>query len=246
MDSNARSQNGFLKSLNTDDFEAILPHLRTAELTQGQVLQDCGAPIEDVYFPHDCVLSRVMELDAGEIVQIFMVGPDSMLGALAAAGLATGNFGTAVVLPGFASIINVDRLRATAKRSVSLSRALSRHGQSVMIQSQQSVTCKAMHAVEARLARWLLEVRDLSGNDRFTMTQEMMAQMIGARSNSISIVAHTLEQEDCISYSRGYVEITDPIRLGKIACKCYSAIRAQHESLLRDTERSFACGEVSY
>jgi len=186
-----------------------------------------------------------MELDAGEIIEVFMVGPDSMLGALAASGLASGNVGTTVVLPGFASIIDVDRLRVTAEQSVDLSKALSRYGQSVMIQSQQAVTCKAVHAVEARLARWLLEVRDLSGRDRFMMTQEMMAQMIGARSNSISIVAHTLEQEDCISYSRGYVEITDPVSLSKIACKCYSAIRAQHESLLRDTERSFECREVS-
>ena len=64
-------------------------------------------------------------------------------------------------------------------------------------------------AVEARLARWLLRVRDLAGSDRFTLTQELMAQMIGARRNSVSIVAHTLQQEKYIRYSRGHVEILD-------------------------------------
>jgi hypothetical protein len=108
------------------------------------------------------------------------------------------------------------------------------------------MSCKALHPVEARLARWLLEVRDLSGSDRFRLTLEMMAQMIGARNNSISIVAHNLEQEGCISCDRDHVVITNPASLSKIACKCYSAIRAQHESLRPDVERSFECREVIY
>jgi CRP-like cAMP-binding protein len=244
MDSDARSQNGFLKSLSTDDFEAIRPHLRTSELTQGQVLQDIGTSINEVYFPHDCVLSRSLELDAGHIVEIAMVGRDSLLGALAAAGVPTAKSGAVVVLPGTSSIIDIGHLRAAADRSPTLNKALVRHGQSVLARCQQTIGCKSLHPVEARLARWLLEVRDLSGLDRFRLTQEMMAQMIGARYNSIAIVTHTLEQEGCITYNDGEVDIIDPDGLTKDACNCYALIKSQHERLLLGVDQSFKCALI--
>jgi CRP-like cAMP-binding protein len=246
MDSNARSQNGFLKSLSTDDFEVLRPHLQTAKLSQGQVLQNLGDPIDQVYFPHDCILSRIIELDAGHSIEIAMIGPDSILGALAATGAPAAKSGAVVVLPGVTSIIDMGRLRAAAERSTGLNRILVRHGQAVLARAQQAVGCKTLHPVEARLARWLLEVRDLCGSHRFMLTQEMMAQMIGARQNSVAIVAHTFEQQGCITSSRGYVEITDPGRLTEAACTCYATIKAQHESLHRDVEHSFGCREIAH
>jgi len=244
MDSNARLQNGFLKSLSTDDFEALHPHLRTGKLSQGQVLQNLGDPINQVFFPHDCILSRIIELDAGHSIEIAMIGPDSVLGALAATGAPAAKSGAVVVLPGVASVIDMDRLRTAAERGTALSKTLVRHGQAVLVRAQQAVGCKTLHPVEARLARWLLEVRGLCGRDRFMLTQELMAQMIGARQNSVAIVAHRFEQEGRITYSRGYVEITDPDGLTEAACTCYATIKAQHESLHRDVEHSFGCREI--
>jgi hypothetical protein len=81
------------------------------------------------------------------------------------------------------------------------------------------------------LARWLLRVRDLSGRDQFTLTQGLMAQMIGARRNSVSIVAHMLQQANYIRYSRGHVEIIDLDGLTRTACECYAAVRSHYERL---------------
>jgi CRP-like cAMP-binding protein len=231
MNSVARSANGLLASLNADDFEAIRPHLRTVEISQECSLIELGEAITHVYLPHSGVVSLVVGFATGERVEVAMVGRDSIVGVQSALGLPIAVTNAVVLLPGTASLIDADRLRAVVERSAPLRAILLRHAQALFVQAQQTAGCNASHAVEARLARWLLRVRDLAGSDHFTLTQELMAQMIGARRNSVSIVAHTLQQEGHIRYSRGHVEILNLDGLSKIACECYGTVRAQYERL---------------
>jgi CRP-like cAMP-binding protein len=231
MDSAAQSSNVVLASLSADDFEAIRPHLRTVELSPERPLIRLGEAITQVYLPHSGVVSFIVELAAGERVEVAMVGRDSVVGASAALGILVGVTDAVVLLPGTASVIDVDRFRAAVERSAALRTTLVRHGQALFVQAQQTAGCNASHSVEARLARWLLRVRDLSGSNHFTLTQELMAQMIGARRNSVSIVANTLQQARYIRYSRGRVEILDLDGLTGLACECYGAVKAQYERL---------------
>jgi CRP-like cAMP-binding protein len=108
-----------------------------------------------------------------------------------------------------------------------------RHGLAVYAQILQTAGCNASHNVESRLARCLLQTRDLAGSDRLVLTQEAMAQMIGARRNSVSLVANTLQQANYIHYSRGHIELIDPDGLGRSACECYATVKAQYNRLLR-------------
>jgi CRP-like cAMP-binding protein len=103
----------------------------------------------------------------------------------------------------------------------------------LFVQAQQTAGCNASHSVENRLARWLLRVRDLTGSDTFTLTQELMANMIGARRNSVSIVANTLQRSNYIRYSRGRIEITDLDGLNRSVCECYGAVKHQCEGLFQ-------------
>ena len=107
---------------------------------------------------------------------------------------------------------------------------LVRHGLAVYAQIQQTAGCNASHTVESRLARCLLQTHDLSGGCKLVLTQESMAQMIGARRNSVSLVANTLQQANFIQYSRGHIEIINLEGLTKTACECYAigqgAVRA--------------------
>src|ERR1700733_2032930 len=231
MDSAAQSRNVVLASLNADDFEAIRPHLRAVELSPERPLIRLGEAITQVYLPHSGVVSFIVELAAGERVEVAMVGRDSVVGASAALGILVGVTDAVVLLPGTASVIDVDRFRAAVERSAALRTTLVRHGQALFVQAQQTAGCNASHSVEARLARWLLRVRDLSGSNHFTLTQELMAQMIGARRNSVSIVANTLQQARYIRYSRGRVEILDLEGLPGLAFECYGAVKAQYEPL---------------
>jgi len=228
-----RPLNGFLSSLNADDFELIRPHLRTVDLTQDLVLVEVDDTLKRAYLPHLGVISLVVKLARGEQVQVAMIGPDSIFGTFSALGDATALNSALVLIPGIASTLDIDRLRAAADRSATFRATLVRHGLAVYAQIQQAVGCNASHTVESRLARCLLQTRDLSGSDKLVLTQEAMAQMIGARRNSVSLVATTLQQANFIHYSRGHVELNDLDGLRKTACECYATVKAQYERLLR-------------
>lgn len=233
MDSAPRSPNGFLAALAADDFELIRPHLRTADLVPETVLAEVDETLTCAYLPHRGVISLIVRLAKGEHVQIAMIGRDSIFGSFAALGDPTALNSAVVLVSGVASTLDVDRLRAAAEQSATLRTALVRHGLAVYAQIQQTAGCNATHTVESRLARCLLHTHDMSGDDELLLTQESMAQMIGARRNSVSLVANTLQQAKYIHYSRGHIAITDIDGLSKTSCECYATVKAQYNRLVR-------------
>jgi CRP-like cAMP-binding protein len=232
LDSISRSPNGFLSSLNADDFELIRPHLRAADLAQDSVLAATGETLKRAYFPHRGVISLVVNLAKGEHVQVAMIGRDSVLGSFTAMGDPVALNSAVVLVPGVASTIDIERLRMAAEQSATLRALLVRHGLAVYAQIQQTAGCNASHPVESRLARCLLQTHDLACGGKLVLTQEAMAQMIGARRNSVSLVASTLQQANFIHYSRGHIEIVNLEGLTRTACECYSSVKAQYERLL--------------
>jgi CRP-like cAMP-binding protein len=174
-----------------------------------------------------------VDLARGEHVQIAMIGHHSIFGVFSALGDPVALNSAIVMVPGPASTIDLDRLRALADKSATLRAELIRHGLAVYAQIQQTAGCNASHTVESRLARCLLQTHDLSGGCKLVLTQEAMAQMIGARRNSVSLVASTLQQANYIHYSRGHIEILDLDGLRKTACECYASVKNQYERLLK-------------
>jgi len=233
LDPISRSPNGFLSSLTADDFELIRPYLRTVDLVQETVLVAAGETLKRAYMPHRGVISLVVDLAKGEHVQIGMVGRDSIFGAFSTLGDAVALNSAVVLVRGVASTLDIDRLRAAAEQSHAFRGLLARHGLAVYAQIQQTAGCNASHSVEARLARCLLQTHDLSGGNKLVLTQESLAQMIGARRNSVSLVASMLQQANYIHYSRGHIEILNLDGLRKIACECYASVKAHYERLLR-------------
>jgi CRP-like cAMP-binding protein len=233
LDSAPRSPNGFLSSLVPDDYELIRPHLRTVDLVQEFALIEVGETLRRAYLPHRGVISLIVKLARGEHVQVAMIGRDSIFGSFSALGESTAINSAVVLVPGVASTLDVDRLRAAADQSATFRATLLRHGLAIYAQIQQTAGCNAAHTVESRLARCLLQTHDLSGGDKLVLTQESMAQMIGARRNSVSLVANTLQQAKYIQYSRGHIEITNLDGLSKTSCECYATVKTQYNRLLR-------------
>jgi CRP-like cAMP-binding protein len=140
---------------------------------------------------------------------------------------------------GSASILDVAHLRRAADQSAPFRATLIRHELALFAQAQQSAACNASHTVEARLARWLLRVRDLPASDSFQLTQEFLAQMLGVRRNSVSLVANRFQQAGLIRYQRGHVEITDLEGLMNTSCECYETVKGHYAKLLKsDLARS--------
>jgi CRP-like cAMP-binding protein len=221
-----------LASLPGAAFAALAPHLQTVDLLRETVLVEAGDRLAHVYLPHSGVISLVVCLDGGEMIEVAKIGRNSIMGASAALDDRISPTSAIVQLPGTASVLEVEQFRKAFEQNASLRDAVIRHEQFLFAQAQQSAACNASHGVEARLARYLLQMRDLSGSDSLLLTQELSAQMIGARRNSVSLVSNTLQHAGIIRYSRGHIEIVDLDRLRKAACECYGTVKAHQDRLL--------------
>jgi CRP-like cAMP-binding protein len=226
--------NQLLASLPAPDFELFRPHLETIDLVQGQVLVAAGERLTRVFFPQSGVISFVVSLSDGTTVDVATIGRDSAFGALAAVYGNISSTDAVVQIPGVASTLTVGRLRAAAEQSVSFRTTLIRHGQGLFAQAQQSAACNAVHSIEARLARWLLRLHDLSDAVTLPLTQDLLAQMIGVQRNSVSTVAHILQERRIIKYARGHIEILDLAALQSASCECYEAVNSQYRRLLSE------------
>jgi CRP-like cAMP-binding protein len=236
MDAIPHSANHLLAALPAADFDLLRPHLETIKLVQENVLVGAGHRLTKVFFPHSGVISLVVSLATGEMVEVAMIGQDSVFGGSAALDGSISLTDAIVQLPGAASTLNVEHLRNAADRSVAFRTTLIRHEQALFAQAQQSAACNASHSVEARLARWLLRMHDLVGGCRLPLTQDFLAQMIGVQRNSVSAVAHSLQQAGILKYNRGHIEITNLQGLKDISCECYDAVRRQYSRLLNEAE----------
>jgi CRP-like cAMP-binding protein len=232
LDSSVRTANGFLASLSSADFELLRPHLRTVELLEGKSIVRTGQPFQQAYLPRSGIIASVVNLLNGERVEAAMVGRDSILGAFSTLGDPYAIYDVSVILPGVAWVIDVTHLRAAARQSEDMLGLLVRHGQALLAQAQQSAACNAAHAVEQRFVRCLLRVSELARNGNVQLTQEKMAEMIGARRNSVSFIAHSLRESGVINYSRGNLEIRDIDGLRKLSCECHEAVSTQYARLL--------------
>jgi CRP-like cAMP-binding protein len=227
-----QSPNRLLASLSAEVFAAIQPHLKLVQLTLGDVVAETGSTVTRVYFPHAGVISLVVEMESGQMVETAMVGRDGVFNAAAALDGKVSLNKALVQLAGSASMIDVDRLRLIADEHGSFRSILIRHEQVMFAQSQQSAACNATHLVEARMCKWLLRMRDLAESDDLTITQEFLAQMIGVRRTSVSVVAGTLQKAGLIKYRRGNIRILESAGLQKASCECYGTIKAHYERML--------------
>jgi CRP-like cAMP-binding protein len=139
-----------------------------------------------------------------------------------------------VQLAGNGEVLDVGRFREVAEQSSALRTTLLRHEQVLFAQAQQSAACNAAHVVEARLSRWLLRSRDLSGSDTLLLTQEFLAQMLGVQRSSVSPAALALQQAGLIRYSRGRIDILNVEGLHGASCECYGTVKAQYDRLLNN------------
>jgi CRP-like cAMP-binding protein len=229
--------NLLLASLSKADSAALAPHLQSVQLAAQRVLFEAGDTIDRVYFPSGSIVSLVVTLSTGEMIEAAMVGRDGVIGAAAALDGKVSLSRAIVQIAGGAMTCELGALKNAAMRSQLLLSLLIRHEQTVYAQAQQSAACNATHDVEARLCRWMLRARDLSVSDTLPFTQEFLAEMLGVRRTSVSLVAHTLQQAGMIKYTRGRIQITNLEGLRETACECYGTVNSNYQALLSNNTK---------
>jgi len=224
--------NAILSSLTPGDIAGLKPHARTVYLESKKVLYQVGDKINSVYFPIDAVISLIIGLSTGEVTESAMVGNDGLVGASSALDGKIAINSAVVQLPGEAIVCDADAFKGAVLQSQTFISTIIRHEQTVFVQAQQSTACMANHEVEARLCRWLLRARDLSGSDHLPFTQEFLAEMLGVRRTSVTRVALSLQQAGMIKYFRGRIQILNVEGLQDCACECYETVKDQYQHLL--------------
>src|SRR3954468_6608031 len=225
--------NLILDSLPPAEQEALKAHLQFVDLPQHHVLYDVRTAVDFTYFPMDAVISLVVPLSTGEIIEAAMVGRDGVVGGAAALdGRITLNRAVTQI-GGQCLKIEAEQLRSLAGERTQLLRTIIAHEQVLFAQAQQSAACNVTHPIESRLARWLLRASDLCGSHQLDLTQEYLAEMLGVRRTSVSLVAHTLQKAGFIDYRRGRIKILDKEGLQESACECYSTVKMYYDALIK-------------
>ena len=223
--------NQLLQRLSGADLAGLQAHFTTVELRSGQVLAEPGDDIRTVYFPQSGIVSFVVHLADGSLVQTGMVGRDGVIGAAQAIDGKRSINKIVVQVPGTALVIDRDPLRRIIESGSSIDDLFASFEQFFVADIQQTAACNACHSAEARMAKWLLRMRDLAGND-LPLTQDYLSAMIGVKRSTVSPIASSMQLDGAVAYVRGKLHISSVENLMKRACECHQTVRENYETLV--------------
>jgi CRP-like cAMP-binding protein len=178
------------------------------------------------------MFSLVILMRDGQAVEAGTVGNEGMVGLPVFLGAETSPHRAFSQIPGEALRMRAKDFMEELERDGPLRRRLGLYNQALMNQMAYSVACNRLHSVEERMCRWLLMCNDRVGADQFPLTQEFLAQMLGVRRPSVTVVAGVLQKAGLIAYARGRVVILDRPRLEAASCECYQVVREEFDRLL--------------
>jgi CRP-like cAMP-binding protein len=223
--------NKLLSSLPRDQFDLLVPYLLTQSLEQGLVLIEAGDEVDYVYFPHYGMLSLLAVLKDGKAIETATVGREGVVGAMAGLGLYRSLVRVVVQLPIGVTTISATQFRRATAGSDAIHDLCVQYNEILLSQARVTAACNAMHVIEARFCRWLLQSADRAGTSTVNLTQEFLAEMLGVRRTSVTEVASKIQSTGAINYSRGVINILDRPALEKISCECYQTLLDQSVAL---------------
>ena len=230
---NTPGENRLLSVLPSDVLERLRPHLEPVTLAFRENLYKADEPVSHVYFLCSAVCSLILTLEGGATIEVGTIGNEGMVGLQVFLGADSVPGEAFCQIPGQALRLPADILvRETADGGL-LHDLLQRYTQALMNLISQSAACNRGHSIDERCARWLLMTHDRVGADRFALTQQFLAQMLGVRRASVNAAASILQRAGFIRYSRGVITVTDRPGLESAACACYRIVRDECERLLR-------------
>ncbi len=225
-------QNRLLAALPGEAYARLRPRLEPVELTIKELLWEKDEPIRHVYFPLNGVVSMVTVMTDGSSVEVGTVGNEGMAGIPVFLGATRAPLRAFSQIPGVALRMSADDLREELNENGALRELLHRYTQALFSMLAQTAACRSTHTASQRLALWLLMVHDRVAVDRFPMTQEFMAMMLGVRRATVTEEAGRLQKARIIDYQRGILTILDRPALQARSCECYAVIRGEYDRLL--------------
>ena len=234
---NSPTQNHLLASLPKAEFDRLSAHLELVEMPLGESLYESHGSLKHVYFPTTAIVSLLYILEDGASAEIAVVGKEGILGiALFMGGETTPNHAF-VQCAGYGYRLKATLLNKEFNRAGPVLRILLRYIQALTTQMAQTAVCNKHHSIEQQLCRWLLITFDRSTSKTLTMTQALIASMLGVRREGITQSMGKLKRDELIHYTRGRITLLDAPGLAKIVCECYDVVNKEYQRLITDIPR---------
>jgi len=198
----------------------------------GKVLYESGDVLRHVYFPIDCIVSLLYVMEDGASAEISVVGNEGLIGIALFMGGETTPSRAIVQSAGHAYRLIGQQLKEEFHRNGRMQLALLRYTQALITQMAQTAVCNRHHSVDQQLCRWLLLSLDRLASNKLTMTQDLIANMLGVRREGVTEAAGKLQKLGVIRYSRGHITVLDRDKLERLSCECYAVVKKETDRLL--------------
>jgi CRP-like cAMP-binding protein len=224
-------QNHLLCALRPEEHERLLPHLQPVTFSLGQVIYEPGERISHCYFPTNSIVSLLYTMQDGTTAEMGLVGNEGILGVALFLGGESTCSRALVAVAGDGFRLPANLVRQEFERRGQLQHLLLRYTQALITQISQTAVCNRLHSVEQRLCRWLLLCHDRKDRSELLMTQELIANMLGGRRESVTVAAGRLQDAGLIHYCRGHISILDRSGLEASVCECYRIVEEEFDRL---------------
>jgi CRP-like cAMP-binding protein len=234
MDNPNPRQNHLLASLPKTEFVRLSPYLELVPLPLGKALYESGDRLDHVFFPATAIVSLLYELENGSSAEIAVIGYEGIVGIALFMGGDTVPNRAVVQSAGHGYRLTGQLLKQEFNRAGALQHLLLRYTLAMLTQMAQTAVCNRHHSVDQQLCRWLLLSLDRLPANELSMTQELIANMLGVRREGVTEAAGRLQDAGLIHYSRGRIIVLDRPGLEKRVCECYDVVRKEFHRLLPD------------
>jgi CRP-like cAMP-binding protein len=224
--------NFLLAALPEDVQNRIFDHLELVNLPLGKVLYESGDTMRHVYFPTDSIISLLYVMESGASAEISVVGHEGVVGVSLFMGGESTPSRAIVQSAGSAYRLSGQRIKDEFNRHGELMLLLLRYTQSLITQMAQTAVCNRHHSIDQQLCRWLLLSLDRLPDNKLTMTQELIANMLGVRREGVTEAAGKLQRLGVIDYCRGHITVLDRSKLEALSCECYAVVKRETDRLL--------------
>jgi CRP-like cAMP-binding protein len=224
--------NYILAGLPPEEQRKLSAAFKLIEIKSGTMLQEDGVEIEQVYFPVSGLVSILIAVTDGNMVETALVGREGVVNSFAGIGLRKGFNRSVVQISGSALQIDAQSFAGIVEESPQLRARIDRYHAFLLVQAQQTAACNLLHPLEARLCRWLAQARDRVERDSFDLTQEFVAQMLGVTRPTVNIALGQLKEEKLITTHRGGIEVLDHKGLVANACECYGLLKQKMHDII--------------
>ncbi len=228
-------ENRLLAVLKKPEYDRIASELELVNMSLGEVLYESGGQLNWVYFPTDCIVSLLYVMEDGASAEIAVVGNEGIVGIALFMGGQTMPNRAVVQSAGLAYRLKGTLLNQEFDRSGAVQHLLLRYTLALLTQMAQTAVCNRHHTVDQQLCRWLLLSLDRLPSNELSMTQELIANMLGVRREGVTEAAGKLQRAGLIDYHRGRITVLNRPGLEARVCECYEVVRTEFERLLPDS-----------